>query len=345
MRKKLISILLLFCLSVGLVSCGSKGEENSSLPTEESSQPIVETEVIINPYTGESGYSKDRVGKRPLAVTINNLYQAQAVQSAIDRADIVFETEVEGGITRLLAIFSDPSAIEGKIGTLRSARVAFAAISKGMNAYYVHHGYDPTYCMPYMNQIGIERINIGAPYTFREPNGLAWEHTLYTTGENLGKLIEDKNWDEDFEITPFADFTAPGEANTLTGGAATFVRVPFSSSYITDFMYDSETGKYFRARNKTPFTDLVTGNKEAFKNVLILKTNITFYENGYRKNIELNSGSGYYMSGGNYMEIKWTKGAADNNFKFTDSSGNPLTLNSGNSYICIVNKNAGITIE
>jgi hypothetical protein len=344
MFKKILSVLLLLCLILSVASCGNKGDDTSS-QNDTSSEIIEPVEVIINPFTGESGYSKDRVNKRPLAVTINNLYQAQAVQSNIDKADIIFETEVEGGITRLLAIYSDPASIKGKIGTLRSARVAFAGISKGLGAYYVHHGYDPTYCMPYMNQIGIERINIGSPYTFREPNGLAWEHTLYTTGESLGKLITDKKWDKETTVKPFATFTAPGEANVLSENSAAFVRVPFSYSYVTDFLYDAETGKYARARNKEPLLDLVSGGKQEFKNVLILKTNIVFYENGYRKNVELEGGSGYYMSGGNYIEIKWTKGDADNNFKFTDLSGNPLTLNSGKSYICIVNKNAGITIE
>ena len=79
---------------------------------------------------------------------INNISVAQSVQTGLSKADIVYETEVEGGITRLLAVFQDITAAE-KIGTIRSARYPYVDLAMGHNAIYVHCGQDGTYCEPH----------------------------------------------------------------------------------------------------------------------------------------------------------------------------------------------------
>ena len=61
-----------------------------------------------------------QVPDRPaLAVKVDN-YPAARPQSGLDKADMVFEEPVEGGITRLVAVFQCQGAAE--IGPIRSAR-------------------------------------------------------------------------------------------------------------------------------------------------------------------------------------------------------------------------------
>ena len=58
--------------------------------------------------------------KRPVAVMINNHNQARPYHSGLQDAQIVYEMIVEGGITRMLAVFKDQTT--SRIGPVRSSR-------------------------------------------------------------------------------------------------------------------------------------------------------------------------------------------------------------------------------
>ena len=50
--------------------------------------------------------------QRPVAIMINNIEEATPQQCGTSQADILYEAVVEGGITRLMAVFQDTSKIE-----------------------------------------------------------------------------------------------------------------------------------------------------------------------------------------------------------------------------------------
>ena len=77
---------------------------------------------------------------RPVLATINNHPLARP-QSGISDADIIYEIAAEGNMTRLLALFQ--SELPEEIGPVRSARDYFVHIAKGLDAFYVAHGYSP----------------------------------------------------------------------------------------------------------------------------------------------------------------------------------------------------------
>ena len=76
--------------------------------------------------------------KRPYVVMINNIKVATP-QSGISKADIIFETLAEGGLTRLMAVYQDIENI-GIVGSVRSARPYFIDIAMGLDAIFVHAG-------------------------------------------------------------------------------------------------------------------------------------------------------------------------------------------------------------
>mgnify|MGYP003092830776 FL=1 len=65
---------------------------------------------------------------RPVAVMVNNIANSQRQnarpQRGIGSADLLIEAKVEGGITRLCAVFSDADSIP-EVGPLRSGRDQF----------------------------------------------------------------------------------------------------------------------------------------------------------------------------------------------------------------------------
>ena len=339
MSKKVLALLL--CLSLFMLAACSNKTERLSVDNGEEPQSSVTSEpapvFYKNPLTGVSELTEDKTDDRPVAIMVNNITTAQPVQAGLNQADIIYETEVEGGITRLLAVYQDVSKV-GTIGTIRSARYPYVDLALGHNAIYLHHGQDNTYCGPHLKDI--DDINISeSNYGFRTKNGLASEHTLYTEGSKLWDgLVKDKVKTERGSSAAWASFADEDTPVTFENTAST-VSIPFSASYKSVFKYDAATGVYTRYFRDTLRKDSKTGETTEVKNVFVLLTTIKNYPDGYHRQVLLESGDGYYCSNGTYTAIKWSKGAAKNGFSFTNTDGSELTVNAGSSWVCIADKN------
>ncbi len=350
MLKKLISFLLIFILILSFAACGKDETPSDNISSDitssdTSSDAANSSKLYLNVLTGETNVSASAKGKKPYAITVNNIRAAQKVQCGLDKADIVFETEVEGGITRLLAVFADPSKIE-KVGTVRSLRVVFAELAAGLDAVLFYHGIDPTYCKPLLKKLDLASYQIGhSSNSFRDKNGLAQEHTLYTNGKLLSGVVDYAKLDDKGSDKTWASFRDSADKKAPSEQKAEKIEVFFSGSTGTQFIYDAKEQKYARARKGVAYTDLLTGNKELFTNVFVLKTTITDYPDGYHRKVSLTGGEGYYASAGGVVPIKWTKGDSDDSFKFTYTDGKELTVNQGNSYVCIMSDKKSVSFE
>ena len=309
------------------------------------------------PYTGKYSpltglpVADEILTTRPVAIMVNNLNKAQAVQSGLNDAQLIFETNVEGGITRLMAVYEDIASV-GQIGTIRSARCDFVDLAKGLNAVFVHNGEDPTHCTQYLidtNTSDFDLIGGLGKYSFRENNGLAYEHTLYANGSELAKGIAAKKWDAALSVErkAFVEFRKEAEAETPDGGACTTVTVKFSGSYITEFRYDSATQRYIRYFKDTLRQDYKSGEDVTVKNVFVLQTDTSMYPDNYLVNVDLKGGNGWYISNGGYESIKWSKSEtnAEAPLVITKADGSTFTANAGNSWICLVDKDRAVTIK
>lgn len=341
--KKFSLIVLWALILVMLCGCGNKVSEQKSETdtpaTDQTAQTEVHHDKFKNPLTGEYTLENESDTKiRPVAVSVNNQHKPRTCQTGLESADIIYESYVEGGITRLLAIYKDISKV-GEIGSIRSARYDFVNLCLGHDAIYIHAGVDYTYCQPYIEQIGMDDANLllGSlyGYVYRLDNGLALEHTLYGKGESLDKMLTDKGWRKTVKDSYASDWQNFNEtAQKLSGGSAQTITAKFSGDYTSIFDYNAETGVYEKRDHK----DWRSGNAVSVKNVVVLFTPITEFSDGYRVKIHMDSGHGYYFSNGTYQKINWSKGDAENGFKFTDEDGKVLGYNPGNSWVCIVSK-------
>ena len=127
--KKFYTVLLIFALSAGLLltaaACGHKEEEPPIAEIQPEPEPVPQIPVDDPQLPGA------------FLVMIDNMEDARP-QSGLDKADVVFEIEAEGGITRYMALFYNNGA--DKIGPCRSARYYFAELAKGLDAVYAHVG-------------------------------------------------------------------------------------------------------------------------------------------------------------------------------------------------------------
>ncbi len=352
MFKRLVAILLSLCLCVAFAGCKNEEipisvDEEPQISSEE--EPIIEEPTYyVNPLTGEVNLDKETSEKRPFAVMINNINVAQPVQSNVGKADVVYETLVEGGVTRLLAVFQDTTKLD-KIGTVRSARYAFIDLALGHNAIYVHHGQDSYHAGPHLNDINRLVVEKGKGGV-RVSNGLAKEHTLYAYGQGIYDMAVSYGFETKNSSTATWQTFSTEDAPVSLENAANSVSVPFSASYNTKFVYDTASGKYIRYFNGTERKDCYSGESLYFKNIFVLNTTIRNYNCSshtqyQHREVLLQSGDGYYFVNGTYTPIKWSKGAAKNGFTFTYADGTPLTVNQGNSWVCIADLSSVPVIE
>ena len=352
---KLISIVL--CIFSVLAFAGCEPDvvvvsDISSVTTSApSSVPEPEPEFAINPLTGIENLDPAAVNNRPVAIMVNNLKPtAQSVQTGLDQADIVYEAYAEGGVTRLLAVFKDIKAAD-QIGTIRSARYSYIDLAMGHDAVYVHAGINDSHATPHVKETGIDNINLlhgkFGGMSFREKNGKALEHTLYTTGEKLWKGFGKLKWRTELKYNKenWQSFVKEGAEIVPASGGCDAVSVTMSNAYVSKFEYDSAKKVYKKFSGTSKHSDYKTGKQLTFKNILVLKTAVTpLSSNGYIVKTGLSGGEGYYISNGGYQKIKWSKGNTKNPIKITLEDGSACSYNPGNTWVCLVNKKNSVKI-
>ena len=346
---KILVIALIFTFVTGCKSSSQTPNFSEESPTDIVSETEPESsapQFKLNNLTGEYTLGDNAVGKRPVAVMINNFDSAQSVQAGLGNADIVVESLAEGGISRLMAVYADITKI-GQIGTIRSARYTYAQHAQSMDAIYVHCGMDDVYTRPYINSVGIAYFDLGARgSSFREKNSLAYEHTLYTNGSLLTEGINKAKFRTDIKDqfnTTYFNFN-PSESPVKFTDACTSVKLPLSYSYVTEFKYDAENNKYVRYVEGAAQEDYKTKTKTAFSNILVIYTSYQTFEDNYHLRATSSSGEGLYINGGTYTKINWSKDSAEDRYEITDQNGNEFSLNAGNTWLSLVPKSNSVEI-
>ena len=218
-KLKWLAIVMIFPLLL-LAACGKPAGEDDeetvsviqklepSKPSSSESSSDPEEPQILNPLTGEEGFSEEAVGKRPVAVMVNNIGQALP-QRGLAEADILYEVVVEGGITRLMAVYADPYDIP-YVGPVRSARHYYISIALPMNALYVHFGGSPA-AYQYISQYGVDDVDgmytqSGVFYQDMDrAAAVGREHSFFINGESILSVLEGKGVDIQGEAAaPFA---------------------------------------------------------------------------------------------------------------------------------------------
>lgn len=304
---------------------------------------VVGGEVPYSAYNPLTGYKKDSSypeGQRPAAVMVNNLYDALP-QSGISSADIIYEMVTEGGITRLMAVFTDYKTMP-LTGPVRSARDQFIQLMLPLNALYVHIG-TSTYASEMLNYYSyqdIDGIYLGSSafyFDSERAKSKASEHCWYTNWEMLSAGLAKISLSDQGSLASVFHFTDPDGAKIMPeGGEAKNVSFRFSGYVDAAFTYNEAAGQYLKSEFGIPQMDVASNSQLAFNNLFILGTNVTFKPDGFCTDFDFSSGTGYYFTEGKYEKIKWKKGEPTDPLVLTTTSGKELTVNCGKSYVAFV---------
>ena len=339
MKKKIFKILLLVFVLTSFCACGKKEEVVEKKPKEEKKEEKVEQVKIID----------ENSNTRPYAVMINTHNEALP-QSGLQNAYIVYELMVEGGITRMMALFKDVEV--DKIGSVRSARTQYLGYVYEHDAIYMHAGG----ANDALSRIRNERINdidVDGVYGFRDRNlRRATEHTLFTSTKLIQKGISDKGiktttekenlLNYQVESVDFSKYKDVKDAKSIS--------IKYSDYRTSKYKYDETKKVYLRSMNNTNNVDLVTGKQYEVKNIIVYGVKYTNYcDSGYcayQKIDNIGTGKGYYITEGHAIPITWKKESEKAQTVYTvTETGKELVVNDGNTYIQIYPTSGNLTIN
>ena len=332
---------LLFVAALLLAACSGGGDGGG-----ESGAPAADrtttTLAPIAPLTGLPLTDQARLARPALVVKIENAAVSRP-QSGLDVADVVYEEIVEGGVTRFLAVFHSTDA--ELVGPVRSVRPSDPDIVAPFGGLFAYSGGIPTFIQALqrtagITDVGVDRLEEGPdkPYTRRA--GRRAPNNLYTS---TPKIYARAPATGTRPPGRFADFLPPGE--TFTAAAAT----PATSLTATvgtttvAFTYDAASKTYRRA-------GLAEGNATvAPTNVIVQytrydETDETDLTNAtVDKAITVGSGDALILSGGMAVRGKWSRSSATTFTTYTDSSGAPIRLAAGRTWVELARNGAPAT--
>lgn len=316
---------------------------------------------------------------RPIAVMIDN-HTGAWPQANLNKAYLVYEIVVEGGETRLMALFKGQDL--EKIGPVRSSRHYFLDYALENDAIYVHHGWSP------QAQSDISKLNINNINGIQESSKDFWRvkdksapHNLFTSTESILKIANRKNYRitseknsvlnyvaEEFDLTEKYKikieveteaeidnevetpvYNEEDEGQKTKARVAENLTIPHSTLQTVKYEYNKETKTYTRYARKRIQTDYTTGKPVTTKNIIITMCDnytLTDDENKGRQGLKnIGTFDGYYITNGIAIPITCTKTARDKQTVYKDLDGNEIKVNDGNTFINICPTNAEIIIE
>jgi len=278
--------------------------------------------TYVAPLTGlpdPHGVTKKRAA---LTIKIDNTPEAHA-QTGIDKADVVYEEIVEGGITRLAAIFN--SQLPTVVGPVRSVRKTDREIVDPIGGIFAFSG-GAAYAIRSIETAPVllfQQSNAGSAM-FRNPRRPA-PHNLYANAAALSAKGGKPK-------PPPALFTYRSASAATPGVAVSSFTVGFGAGFETTYTWSSKTKSWNRSIFGAPDID-TDGVRISPKNVIVMSVN---YQGGVgvEQSQATLTGSGqvYIFTGGHVQTGKWSRTNLFKPIAYTNSNG-VMTLVPGQTFV------------
>jgi len=301
--------------------------------------------VDRNPLTGDQldGASNIRV----VAVKVDNAPEAGPA-IGIQDAEAIIEVPVEGGLTRLTAMFfaAQPTAI----GPVRSVRPVDADLLAPWKPFLVTTG-GQSFVYRELEAAGVDILDPenaaerGVSGLFQQTERRPPYHLVATipliqreAGEGAPPVA----------VLPFGD-------DPLDGAAATSIQIPFSGVADVGWHYDAAAATYSRTVNGTPFQIYPEYNAElsAFDTDTVIVIEAAQRSAGYTDTAGadvptfdvIGYGKVMVFHGGEVRTGQWLRSAQSDGWVFIDETGASFTVPPGRVWLEIVPRFVDVTFE
>jgi len=331
-KQKIITTAIVFTLTIGSVSCFAflkSDNRPSGVKISKSTLKSSQTEKIYSPLTGAE-VTEEQAGRPLTAVMIENSVDARP-QSELTDAGIVFEAIAEGGITRFATIYQENSPQE--VGPVRSIRPYYLDWLRPFNPTIAHVG---------GSQKALKQVRDG---TWKDMDQFAngksfWRskerkapHNVYTSFEKIDTFNNAK----DYKLEDFPEFPRKNDQKATTPTASTIDLNISSKLYNSILTYDVNDNSYLRSQGGAPHLDK-SGEQLEPKVVIALVSSYSIVQEDGSRSAYRTTGSGeaVVFQDGTATPATWTKTGQKSQLKLTNSAGEEIKLNRGQTWFTIL---------
>lgn len=323
-------------VALAVTACGGSGVKPSAAQQSPSASPTssptpTPTQVArVYPLTGLPITNAAAATRPALSVKIDNIAPALP-QAGLNRADLVTDILVEGGLTRLMATFQSQDT--SLIGPIRSARPVDADLLRELNGgIFAYSGAAPGEIAPskaHSNALLIANDN--EPQWFWRDSSRAIPHNVFSSTARLYKAGRSSGRKLTAPPQLFTYGAAPRGAR-----AAKSVHLEFSPNTSSGWTWTGST--YVRTQNGRPDT-LVDGSRVSTTNIVVLSVTwrptdiIDDAGNADPYVIVIGSGPALVMRNGVAIAGKWVRPSYRVPMKILDAAGHPIPLQPGRTWL------------
>ena len=290
----------------------------------------------VAPLTGLSQPSAAQLSMPAVVVKIDNVDAARP-QSGLNQADVVYEEQVEGGLTRLAAVFQ--STYPALVGPVRSGRLTDEGIADDLaHPVYVFSGTNNIF-LPILDSQPLTPVNDSNEGAMFWRVGDNAPHNLFTDVAKDATLSTSH-----VAPSPLWDFLSHGQ--TLGGGTATpaaQVSITFPAADVS-WTYSGAAHGWLRTQNGTPDLDS-TGTQIKSTNLLLMfvryvTSGTAVGEGGpptpIPEAILTGSGTVWAIDGPALVKGTWARPSLTTPARLLGATGQPIALSPGNTWIELV---------
>jgi hypothetical protein len=265
---------------------------------------------------------------------------------------VVYEAFVEGGITRLMAVFWSQEA--DLIEPVRSARTPFVIWVDELGALYGHAGSAATgtdaNAMAQIFEWGILDLNAFTPgpsTAYYRDNERFAPYNLASSTTALREAAARLNFAGPPRTEPWK-FKADGEG-TAAAPAAGAIQVDFQARPVSwqaiQWRWDDATKSYLRFQFGGPFVDAVSKEQIRAMNVVVMRVPWRVADSSGHVLLEqFGTGEATVYVDGKAIAGTWKKDDRQGRTRFYDANGIEIAFNRGPIWIEVVGPDSAITV-
>lgn len=287
--------------------------------------------------------AREDANKTLVCVMIENAaFDGVRPQSGLSAASVVYEVVVEGGITRLMAVFAGEEA--ESVGPVRSARDTYLEFASELDCAYTHAGgsYTAMQSIPRFELKDLDALRESK--WFSRVAGKVSPHNLFTSTEKLYEAVEvGHSWTEEPEYDSWQfiddeDFPENEEA-------VSEVTINFGGSYNSHYVYNEDEGYYERFHGSVAHTDANTGDILTARNIVIqhVPPGVSIEGKGRINFSVTGEGDVEIYRNGSRATGYWKKDDRTSRTHFVNGDGEEIPLAIGNTWVEIVPE--GISVD
>ena len=351
--KQKMHIILIALLAVGvliviitLLILSSSKSKSSQQQQVTPPKTVTQTTQTPTEETQKLTIFDESSNERPIAVMIDNTI-GDAKHAGLQDSYLNYEAPIDGGVTRIMAIFKDTNAT--LVGPIRSSIFYFMDYALENDAIYVHYGQE-NYEKQNPQQVNISRVDgVQNPDPFRRDSKAVAPHNVFSKLPYIKSYLTQANITQSSDKWQNMNYSAKGfdltENTDYNAKAATRVIIPYGQEN-RSYSYDTANNYYLRYTNGKNHYDRKTSQQLHYKNIIIERHEVSTVQGYNTTDVKtVGNGTGYYITNGKFLPIKWSKQSREGKTSYTFENGTEITLNDGNTFIQIVPTDANITIE